>query len=515
MTPMGSDADPSTSRRRLKIYRFRDGRPLDYDSLRMMRQAIAIVLVGAAAASCLGIAALLYVGLRSERWPIARLGDTVMLGMLVVATVLFLRALNWSDRAKTQLACACVTTGLLAYGSETYLTLAPTHLQPWYSVDFHSADLGTKLAIRKIAQESGVHFDIRSMAEVVASRRARGEDVVIRVSPNEFLAVQPDGSRRSTIALNGKEVLPLGRAAHRVTVWCNESGEYVLYRSDEHGFRNPRGTWAIPRMEIAVVGNSFALGACVREGFVDRIRSHHPATLNLGMGGAGPMMQLATLKEYLPEVKPRIVLWVYGEDDDLPALRNEQRSRLLMSYLRTKDFTQGLTSLQAELDQVITRFGEEKLRSELRAAGPPGLKEQLRALIAHGRLPYLRARLWSPTRNTERSIDAGDLELFGEVLKQARSTVGGWDGSLYFLYLPSYTRYAEHLSAAGRAHDAVVDMVAQLGIPVIDIDPVFRGQPDPLALFPFRHFVHYAEPGHELIAQEVLRSLRRTKSVQR
>jgi hypothetical protein len=476
------------------------------------RRAVGVVLAGAAVVSCLTFAALLYARLISANRHVSGSARTVVtLGVLAALTLMLLRALSWSDRARTQLACACVTTGLLAYGSETYLMVAGGRaghqLQPWHSVDVTTADAATKQEIRKLAQESGVRFDIRSMAEVVASRRARGEDVVIRVSPNEFLVARPDGSLRSTITLNGKEVLPLGRAGNRVTVWCNESGNYVLYRSDERGFRNPGGMWTTPRIEIGVVGNSFALGGCVEEGFVDKIRSHHPATLNLGMGSTGPAMQLATLKEYLGMVRPRIVLWIYEEDDDLPALKAERQSPLLVRYLRTKDFTQGLASMQADLDRAITQFGEEKLQRELHAAGPPGAGEQIRGLVSHARLPFLRATLWPSLRAADRSVDVSDLALLGEVLREARSTVVGWQGTMYFVYLPSFTRYAGDVSPAGKARAAVLDVVAQLGIPVIDIDTVFRRHPDPLALFPFRHFVHYGEKGHDLVAKEVLRSL--------
>jgi hypothetical protein len=489
---------------------------IDTKSGPMLRRAAGFVLTSGAVLSGLSFAALLYRRVSSVSRQASGLGRTVVtLGILVVLTALFLRALSWSDRARARLACACVATGLLAGGSEVYLTVTHQQLHPWHSLDVNAADSATKLAIRQLAQESGVRFDIRSAGEVVASRRARGEDVVVRVSPNEFLVTRPDGTIRSTVAINGKEVLPLGRAANRVTVWCNESGDYVLYRSDERGFRNPPGLWATPRMDIATVGNSFALGGCVQAGFVDRIRSHYPATLNLAMGGMGPLMQLATLKEYMGAVRPRIVIWAYEEDDDLPTLRGEKHSPLIMSYLRTKDFTQGLASMQAELDRVINEFGEEKLRRDLRAADRAGAGEPMHVLMSHTGLPFLRSALWPPDRDVGQSVDASDLELLGEVLHQARSTIARWHGTMYFMYLPSRTRYVGHLSPAGKARDAVVDVVAKLGIPIIDIDAVFRRQPDPLALFPFRHFVHYGDTGHELIAQEVLRSLAGSGRVER
>ena len=47
---------------------------------------------------------------------------------------------------------------------------------------------------------------------------------------------------------------------------CNQSGQFVTYESDEHGFRNPLGIWDSTRAHLAVVGESFAQGYCVPDG---------------------------------------------------------------------------------------------------------------------------------------------------------------------------------------------------------------------------------------------------------
>ena len=43
------------------------------------------------------------------------------------------------------------------------------------------------------------------------------------------------------------------------------------------------------------------------------IQRAHPLALNLGMVNNGPLAALATLKEYVPPLKPAIVLWFYFE----------------------------------------------------------------------------------------------------------------------------------------------------------------------------------------------------------
>jgi lysophospholipase L1-like esterase len=115
----------------------------------------------------------------------------------------------------------------------------------------------------------------------------------------------------------------------------NENGPWVTYRSDEYGFHNPTGIWQSAPLDIAALGDSYTHGHCVPsdKNFVALIRRRFPATLNLGVSGNGPLLELATLKEYLLPLKPKIVLWFYYEGNDLSDLQNERQSALLRRYL--------------------------------------------------------------------------------------------------------------------------------------------------------------------------------------
>ena len=62
---------------------------------------------------------------------------------------------------------------------------------------------------------------------------------------------------KSTLSVGGVELQPLGGIARVLTVHCNESGSWVTFQSDEHGFRNPLGLWQSGTLDIAAVGDSF------------------------------------------------------------------------------------------------------------------------------------------------------------------------------------------------------------------------------------------------------------------
>jgi lysophospholipase L1-like esterase len=65
---------------------------------------------------------------------------------------------------------------------------------------------------------------------------------------------------------------------------------------------------------------------------------------------------------------------------------------------------------------------------------------------------------------------------------------------------------------ASADHDRVLALAADLGLPTIDMLPVFRTHPNPLSLFPYeegRHLVktqglHYNAQGHRLVGIRIV-----------
>src|SRR5688500_17872191 len=119
------------------------------------------------------------------------------------------------------------------------------------------------------------------------------------------------------------EILPLGGVSSATTALCNEAGPYVLFTSDEHGFRNERG-WPA-QADYVVVGDSFAQGECVPEGRdnIALLRAQGHNIISLGASGSGPLIELAIIREYGLKLKPKIVFWYFYEDNDPVDLREE------------------------------------------------------------------------------------------------------------------------------------------------------------------------------------------------
>jgi len=206
------------------------------------------------------------------------------------------------------------------------------------------------------------------------------------------------------------------------------------------------------------------------------------------------------------------VLWFYYEGNDLFDLRGESTNPILIQYLKEK-FSQGIVNRQDELDRaIIADFPRQKaLAAETWARRRAHQPDPFGPVMGFMKLANLRQRLGlvegvgGDEIQTISDFEGQTMDLFRQVLSQAQARVTGWGGKLYFVYLTDFASYANYPDIGHKLRPRVLEVVSSLGIPLIDIDPVFRAQSDPLSLFPFREPGHYTEPGHRLVSEKVLR----------
>lgn len=449
-------------------------------------------------------------------------GSAVYYGLPASLAVLLFSCLLLRKAYKINLALFLLSLATSLYGVELFLNLfSPTLLErrPIWVLEGASKQEKQKRAA-KIEKQFGVRFDTRDRIEVIADLKKRGIDAVPAIIPRYLLLASSNlqlritGHTTSVIKIGGEETLPLAGVANRATVMCNETGEWITYRSDEHGFNNPEGIWHLDRIDIVSLGDSFTQGYCLprEKSFMGVIRQRYPATLNLGMAGDGPLYMLATLKEYLSPLKPQIVLWCYFEGDALRDLQIERKSKLLMQYLNGS-FNQGLVSRQNAIDQALLNYIEKEAiketgRAEARKASQLGAKAL--EIVTMGALRKRLGLSFGETSEEKVSLAAIEgpaMDLLREILSQAKGRVHGWGGKLYFVYLPSWQRYANRPEIGAQQRARVLDIVGSLDIPMVDMHPVFAAQDAPLALFPFEDAGHYIAAGHELVGREILKAL--------
>jgi hypothetical protein len=458
-------------------------------------------------------------------WTGAREFSSAFMGWAFIAALavtgsLFAIGLKLRMPAKANAALGVCSIGASIYAVEGFFSI-------WSSLP-SVQEFEYRRAMAASAKAYGVDFDSRTKTQVVRDLRNEGLDPAVSMFPQALLTQGENGTLRSSLLSDGVELLPLAGISRRLTVVCNENGEFVTYDSDEHGFHNPLDMWDQAPVDVVVLGDSFAQGWCVPSGreFASVIRAHYPRTINLGIEGDGPLTMLAAMKEYSRILKPQITLWCYFEGNDLGDLRRETNTPLLRRYL-TDGFTQRLATRQSEIDRTLTTY----MDTFMDAGSPrPGLREVVRLatnpddvrsrLVGMMKLSALRARLGvvanrerrpaSPEAMAQRARSMVDLfESFRQTLIEAKRFTEQSGGRLYFVYLPSRDRYASEGPGPNPDRERVLEIVREVGLPIIDIHPAFVNRGDALALFPFRYGPHYNEQGHRLVAETILAGLSR------
>jgi hypothetical protein len=440
------------------------------------------------------------------------------LALLLVAAIAF-GALRLAVPVKLNLALLLLSTAIAVYGAEAVIGHVLVSSSRYSMADWlnYPSDRSSSAAVSRINEERSARasFDTRTRLEVVHDLRDRGVQAFPDVFSAGLFQSTAKGVIRSIFTTDQDELLPLASLANVTTVFCNESGEYIIYESDEHGFHNPRGLWQGKPIEVVAVGDSFAHGACVpsNDGFVSRIRAHFPATVNLGINGDGPLTMLATLREYGAWLRPKIVLWFFYEGNDSRDLDGREKySPLLRNYL-DPSFSQQLIERQMEINEKLTAYLDRAMQAE-----DTSVKLEQFLKLQHLRRS-LMSLLGKPTgrdglpgelieflETNAAPATKEDLDLFRAILDEARTSVAAWGGRMYFIYLPAWQRYRIP-DLASQDREIVLRMVDAMDIPIVDIHEAFAKHPDPLSLFPSRRHAHYNVEGHHLVAQEVLARL--------
>ena len=347
--------------------------------------------------------------------------------------------------------------------------------------------------------------DNRSVDEVVASLRNAG----IEAYRSPSLRSQIELADSGTIP-----VLPLSGIANVTTANCTEGDQqqFPVLRSDRYGFNNDDTVYAMGGDRIMVVGDSFIYGQCVHQEqtVAGHLRRKGFPGISIGVGGNGPLFNLAALREYGRVLKPKTVVWFYTVGNDLKDLRDHEiRSRILMRYLDST-YSQGLAGRQDEVDSIWKTIWNDigHWRPLIDAHGANAV-----AYAADGReeaadvLQRLMAVAGSELPDIKSVKDMDDVvKIFGMILRKAKRDVEAWGGTLYFS--PIWGARYYRAGTLPPHTDAVMQEATAAGLQVIDIDEAIRASGNHDLFFPVtKDLPHHNSNGYELFADGIIAAL--------
>ena len=331
-------------------------------------------------------------------------------------------------------------------------------------------------------------------------KKSKNIDVVPSIFPKTFIAKK--------LTNNDENIFPLGGVSNTMTVFCKEGEKFSIYESDRHGFNNPDYEWDNEKIIWFLIGDSFVQGSCVQPGddFASRIRLlTKQSAVSLGMSGNGPLIELASLKEYTLKKRPKIVLWFYFERNDLENLKEEKSNSILMNYLN-EDFTQSLHSKQLEIDKKLKMYiklAESEYKKKILK-----IDKNSEKFLSFKKI--IRLQILRDKTALDRGLNFGIDPLFEKILVKARNLVNSWDGRLYFVYLPDKERYSSQRIKDKNylKRSEIIELINNLNIPLIDIhEEFFIKQDDPIEFFAERIYGHYSPDGYNAISKIILKNI--------
>ena len=358
------------------------------------------------------------------------------------------------------------------------------------------------------------NFDTRTLIEIYEDMKIEDKNIATVVHPTDILR----DSNQLLFQLSG--------ISNTKTILCNENGYYAIYQSDRYGFNNPDDQWEKKQVAFFLVGDSSVHGACVNEKntIAGNIRKKIEvgAVLNLGKAANGPLIEFATLREYLPLINTKKVLWFFFEGNDLRNLSSELKNKILLNYLNDENFSQNLYLKQNDIDAKLRKILQKERSTQQQA-----LKTS--QLLRFIKLSFLR-RYTIEQLSFAPTVSLGDeetLEKLTEIISLSKSFTQKQGAKFYFVYIPHYSRYrlkelfdskvqvdlakyiiAENNTPDFQNYEKIINSVKNLDIPVIDIyKELHLTLEDPIALYPFRLPGHYNELGYQLVAETVLKKI--------
>jgi hypothetical protein len=355
-----------------------------------------------------------------------------------------------------------------------------------------------------IAKKLGIEFDDRSKIEIINDLKHEGVDAYPHFD-SIINMVDQGGLYSDELGY----IFPLTGVSKKTTVLCNEGGKYSIYESDRYGFNNQDSDWNQENIDWLIVGDSFAHGACVeRENNIagQLMKLNGEKIINLGNSGNGPLIELASLKEYTKVINPKNVLWVFYEGNDLRKdLPREKSIPILMNYL-DPSFSQDLVEKQKIIDKLIKDYisdQEKNIPTEVDKKSTRAFNFKSFILLSEIRkILGINGLYIKPLYLEKNNIDP----VFYDILKEARDYTISIGAQLYFVYIPMQTL---------ETNKQVIDIAKDLDIPVIDIyEKVIETNSDRLNLYPLQMLDnHYNEKGYAHVARAIVSSVKQYEKV--
>ena len=348
----------------------------------------------------------------------------------------------------------------------------------------------------KKAKEMGLYFDNRSKLEVINDYKKKKLDAFPTVHPIHFLKNK---------LVDKYKILPLAGYPNVVTIFNNEFGYYEHYKSDRYGFNNNDYLWENENHKYVFVGDSFVHGAGIKnENNLNGIfkKKTKIEALNLGIGGNGPLLEYATLLEYLDFDKVKNLIWFYYSGNDLQNLSAELANKYLSNYLND-GFSQNLIKNQNKINNFIKEYVENKIKYIEPKKEKKGYQSLFVDSLKFSQIKKIISNSSYFTKN--------EIYEFTNIINKINEICKKKNINFYFVHLPTYeTIVNQKVNNSILTNKKIIfKFLETKNIPFIDIkSELLKQNVDPKNYYPFGLQGHFNKLGNEKIINSLIREFK-------
>ena len=294
----------------------------------------------------------------------------------------------------------------------------------------------------KLAKEKQINFDIRSPEQAYLDFKNENE----KVKPNFLFAKHFSNLTTFKNAKKNKNIIPFRGPLNSLTVSCAESLKYKLIQNDKYGFKNENSIYE-KKIKNFLLGDSYAEGLCedTRNDIAGHLNKKNNNTINFGVTGTGPLISLAILREFGDKFKPKNIIYLYFEGNDLDELNYEKKDNILVNYLN-EQYNQNYINRYDEIEQFLQDAEKETEKNiyvnynNMTVLEKKNMfdifKAHLKDILEINSLKNIfKYKILSKQQQEEY-----DLDLLYKIVEKMKKETQKWDGNYIFVYVPTWSR---------------------------------------------------------------------------
>ena len=322
------------------------------------------------------------------------------------------------------------------------------------------------------------------------------------------MVVYPFGSLLKNI--NKKKIFPLSGISKKLTIYCQrkEDKKFVTYDSDRYGFRNNDTVWEKESTDFLFIGDSFVQGSCVNTDetissqlskILKEKLNKETNVINLGYSGNGPLIEYASLKEYLKYSNAKKILYFFYEGNDLANLSIELKDPFLKKYLDI-NFEQNLANKQSVIDKINNVFIDKEVKKK-----GSGLYD----FVKLRKLRNLLSKIFNNKSKSNEKFSEETFLIYKDILINLKKLSNSKNAEFYFIYMPYVSRFSDQdWDQEYKIYSRIMTIVKSLNIKYIDLLSEIESEYEvPLSIFELGKYQHLNDKGYKFIAETIIKKI--------